>query len=100
MSATPSNNPVFDYRAGFRAIANRVQKWMLLGGLLLSLIGTFGLLVAKPSDGPYCLPCVLKISIALGAFLFVAGIAWGFYWRKKIRDEFRAKFGPGAPPQS
>lgn len=95
-----SLNPVFDYRADFRALANRIQKWLLLSGLMLSLIGAFGLLFARPSEGPYCLPCLLKVSAAVGVFLFASGIAWGFHWRKKIRAEFRTKFGPDSVPQS
>lgn len=94
MSENTEQNPVFHYRAGFRALANSIQKWLILGGLALSFIGLFGLLFAKPSQGAFCIPCALKILIAAGGVSFVAGISWGFYWRKKIRDEFRAKFGP------
>lgn len=94
MSDNTDQNPVFQYRAGFRSLANSVQKWLILGGLALSFIGTFGLLFANLSQGAFCIPCTLKILIILGGVSFIAGIAWGFYWRKKIRDEFRAKFGP------
>lgn len=94
MSENSDLNPVFHYRAGFRAFAARLQKWLLLGGLAFTLIGLIGSQFTKPVKGTFCAYCALASLALLGGVLFVLGIAWGFHWRKKIRDEFRSKFGP------
>lgn len=83
----PTGNPVFDYRAGFRAFADTLQRWMLLGGAAIFLVAGIVAIACKERTREISLPVC-----GGGALLFVCGVAWGFYWRRRIRAEFREKF--------
>ncbi|HYF50397.1 MAG TPA: hypothetical protein VEJ63_13390 [Planctomycetota bacterium] len=85
-----TGNPVFDYKAGYRRSAAALQKWLLLLGLALFLIA--GNMALWAQTRSFLLICA-GVS-AFGLLLFVAGIAWGFHWRKKLRAEFRREYGP------
>jgi hypothetical protein len=89
MSAT--GNPVFDYRASFRAGAQAVQRALILGGLLLFVACGLGYLFGDLTARVHCAAGILSAS---GFVLFLAGVAWGFYWRHKMRADFRIAFGP------
>lgn len=84
------NNPVFTYRAGFRRTAGIVQRWSVLIGFASLLVGSTTWLVAvegsraQRAGGWQCL---------IGLGLIVAGILWGFWWRGRLRAEFRKEFG-------
>jgi membrane protease YdiL (CAAX protease family) len=77
-------NPVFTYRAGFRRLAGRIQQVLLIAGFVLAVIGGFFYALGGASSDA-------KIGLD-GLFVILLGIAWGFYWRKKIREEFMDKF--------
>jgi hypothetical protein len=86
-----TGNPVFDFRAGFRTRADLFQRFLLGAGL--------GLLIVGGGVIPFFFPAESRLSIALagvlgGVALLFAGIAWGFYWRRRLRDEFRKQYGP------
>jgi hypothetical protein len=83
----PTGNPVFDYRAGFRAFADTLQRWMLLGGAAIFLVAGIVAVVRTERAREISL-----LACGGGALLFVCGVAWGFYWRRLIRAEFREKF--------
>jgi hypothetical protein len=89
----PTGNPVFDYRAGFRARADRVQRALIVGGLFLSVVCGVVFLFADPADSWRRITAYATLACAV---LCLLGIAWGFYWRSKIRSEFRALYGPAA----
>ncbi|MCZ7644672.1 MAG: hypothetical protein M5U26_05200 [Planctomycetota bacterium] len=81
----PTGNPVFDYRAGFRRSAAGVQKLLLSGGLLALLAGAGCALPAASR--------AFSIWIALGGLvLLAAGVAWGFLWRRALREGFRKTY--------
>lgn len=83
---TNTGNPVFDYRADYRARASLIQKWILLAGAALLPVALV-LWIFKE-------PCIAwGIAGAAGAACLATGTAWGFYWRRKIRSEFRQKYG-------
>ncbi len=88
-----TGNPVFDYRANFRATAGRVQQALLAGGLLIFVVFGIVFLLVGAADGWRPIAACLTVA---GAALCLLGIAWGFYWRNKIRSEFRAVYGPPA----
>jgi len=86
----PTGNPVFDYKAAYRRSSAAIQKWLLLLGLALFLIaGNMALWAQTESFRQIC----GGVS-ALGLLLFCGGIAWGFFWRKKLRADFRREYGP------
>jgi len=81
-----TGNPVFDYRASFRAKAGKVQRVLILGGLALFFICGMAFLCGWTGEFSR-----LAAGLgSLGGLVFCAlGIAWGFNWRNKIRREFR-----------
>ena len=83
-----TGNPVFDYKAAFRLRAAALQGWLLKGGLLLAVGDGLAALL--------CAACRLEALLATGAgaLSVIAGMLWGFYWRKKVQREFRETFGP------
>ena len=84
----PTGNPVFDYRAGFRAFADKLQRFMLLIGAAVCFVAGIVAIVRTERAREIAL-----LACGGGALLFLCGVAWGFYWRRKIRAEFREKFG-------
>ena len=80
-----TGNPVFDYRASFRAKANRLQRLLILGGLSLF----FACGIAFPVCSGGALRVAAGLASLAGLLLFALGLAWGFYWRNRIRSEFR-----------
>lgn len=93
VAENPTGNPVFDFRAGFRARAEKIQRALIGGGVALFLACGFAFLFAGISERLRCIAGWASLS---GVLLCVLGIAWGFYWRKKLRADFRKQFGP--PP--
>ncbi|MGD0089106.1 MAG: hypothetical protein ABSE73_04240 [Planctomycetota bacterium] len=85
-----TGNPVFDYRASFRAKADRVQRVLILGGLALFFVCGMAFLCEWANEH-------WRLAAALGGLAGLCccalGIAWGFYWRNRIRREFREHFG-------
>lgn len=89
MNNHETGNPVFDYRASDRRAADTKQALLLKAGALLFLGGGIAsIFVAKDLRPVSCW------TATAGLVLIIAGIAWGFYWRKRMRAEFREKFGP------
>jgi Kef-type K+ transport system membrane component KefB len=86
-----SDNPVFTYRAGFRRVAQAVQKWLMLGGLFLLFACGLASVIARTTDN---LRALLIAGSLAGAIALIGGIVWGLYWRRKLRAEFRKEFGP------
>jgi len=89
MDELKTGNPVFDYRAGFRRRAHALQNVLMQVGLLQMMAGGVAALFLDEK-----LQAALLIASACGAGFVFAGIAWGFYWRNKLRADFRAQFGP------
>ena len=91
--AEPGNtgNPVFDFRANFRRAASAVQNGLMLGGL--ALFAFWGILYIPESLGGAFRDLFL-FGMCIGCFSFLAGIAWGFLWRRKLRRDFQSAFGP------
>ena len=85
-----TGNPVFDYRASFRAKADKVQCVLILGGLVLFLVCGTAFLCGWASE---CLRLAAALGGLAGLSFCTLGIAWGFYWRNKIRREFRKVTG-------
>ena len=87
MEEKETGNPVFDYRASFRAKAGKLQRLLIVGGLALFVIcgGTW---LAG------CCQAVTGVSSLVGVLTCLLGIGWGFYWRNKIRTEFRGLVKP------
>jgi len=82
------DNPVFTYRAAFRATAGRVQWILIWGGLMLfAVYGMLYFIVGASRN-------LIGIISLIGLAIMLAGIAWGYYWRQMIRNEFIQKFGP------
>ena len=84
-----TGNPVFDYRADFRRFALAIQRGLSAGGLGLSAAWS---LYFVTSGGAQWKMTLTGLGIGLGACL--AGIAWGFFWRNRLRADFRRQFGP------
>lgn len=82
-----TGNPVFDYRAIFRRRAASAQFALTLAGVVL-LISAAGCGLAGLSRNT----CVY--AGAAGTAAMVAGLAWGLYWRRALRAEFRRLYGP------
>jgi hypothetical protein len=92
----PTGNPVFDFQYAWRRRAASIQKWLIVSGLF-SLLISFALIFC-----PACSVCSVSsccgLSLAcgvgiVGVLLMGAGIAWGFFWRNKLRDDFRRTYG-------
>ena len=81
-----TGNPVFDYRASFRAKADKVQRVLIVGGLALLFICGIAFWCGRTSE---CLRLAAGLGSLGGLVLCALGIAWGVSWRKKIRREFR-----------
>ena len=88
MQEKPTGNPVFDYRASFRAKASRLQSLLILGGLALFFFGG----IAFSACTVERLRFAAGVASLAGLFLFILGLAWGFHWRNKVRTEFRKHF--------
>jgi hypothetical protein len=84
-----TGNPVFDYRREFRKSAARTQHVFILIGLLQWVVG--GICFLAMAQHPQRL--VMGVFALVGLAMFAGGIAWGFYWRRQVREEFRQKFG-------
>ena len=101
MAGTPdTGNPVFDYRAGYRRTAALIQRLLIQGGLLVLFLSGLAFVLASGGENADVNKTLAAISSAVGALLLVSGICWGFYWRRKIRHEFRSKFGLETPAKS
>ncbi|HEY3323071.1 MAG TPA: hypothetical protein VGP72_21645 [Planctomycetota bacterium] len=87
-----TGNPVFDYRADFRIVAARAQRRMTLGGIVLVVAGLVVTVVCEPR-------MVGLTCCGLGALSLTVGLAWGWYWRHRLREEFKAKYGPESEPR-
>jgi hypothetical protein len=81
-----TGNPVFDYRAPFRAAAARLQNRLICNGLVLFVVAGIIFIFVESTS---LVRLIAGIASLFGLGLSVAGIAWGFYWRNKIRAEFR-----------
>ena len=67
-------NQVFETLAGFRAAAGHVQKW-------LTLVGVFGSLACVVAAACDLVPAW---TIPAAAGLVLAGVIWGFAWRRRV----------------
>ena len=74
MSDKPTGNPVFDFKAGFRAKAATLQSVLFYGGV-----------TAEASDGFND----THLFLLVGLVLIVISVIWGYAWRSKLRDDFR-----------
>lgn len=91
MEDRQTGNPVFDYRASFRAGAGQVQRALSVGGLALFAACGIAFLFGQTSER---LRFAAGLTSLAGLVACGLGIAWGFYWRKSIRAEFRRQYGP------
>jgi hypothetical protein len=83
-----TGNPVFDYRSGYRKSAAEIQRVMIRLGLLQLFVGA--------AIYAYNRRPVMAYFGIMGMVLLLAGVVYGFYWRRKIRNEFRIEFGNDA----
>ena len=88
MNPRETGNPVFDFRAGYRRGAGAAQTALLTLGVLAPIAGGV-LRVASVLTTPQAWLCA-----GSGVGLFIAGFAWGIYWRRTVRQDFRKQFGP------
>ena len=91
MEEQQTGNPVFDYRASFRARANRLQSLLILGGLALFFACGTAYLFGWSSER---LRYAAGLASLAGVLFCLLGIAWGFHWRNRVRAEFRKLQGP------
>jgi hypothetical protein len=89
VSDSATGNPVFDFRAEFRRRAATAQFVLTLGGMVL-LIGSGVCRLA------HFFPQECVYGAAGGMVSLCSGVAWGFYWRRSVRADFRRLFGPPA----
>ena len=89
MEERQTGNPVFDYRASFRKRADRLQRLLILGGLTLFFVCGIAFLGFR-SEG---LRVAAGLACSAGLLSLALGLAWGFYWRNKVRAEFRKVYG-------
>ncbi len=93
MTEHKTGNPVFDYRAADRRAADAKQALLLKAGALLFLGGGVASFFVPTESRP-----IACWGATFGLVVFVYGIGWGYYWRKRMRAEFREKFGPNTKP--
>ncbi|MFH0937713.1 MAG: hypothetical protein V1899_00275 [Planctomycetota bacterium] len=86
-----TGNPVFDYRAAFRIFAERLQHIFMLGGMLCFVCGGLLYFFALEIES---LRVGMGLFSLIGLALILVGAAWGFFWRHKLRQNFKTKFGP------
>lgn len=89
---TDTGNPIFDFRAGFRRTAAAAQRWLWRLGLIvigLSLVAAIAGQVATLTRA------TAWYGVLAGAGLAGAGIAWGYYWRWRVREDFKRAYGAG-----
>jgi hypothetical protein len=92
MPHQPTGNPVFDYKAGFRAFAQSLQRVLCFsGGMLLIVAGLIGRFI-KFADAGWNL--TLRWAPVLGLALIVISTVWGYAWRSKLRSDFQREYGP------
>ena len=84
-----TGNPVFDYRAADRRAADAKQALLLKSGAFLFLAGGIASFFVPKETRP-----IACWAATFGLVVIVYGIGWGYYWRKRMRAEFRQKFGP------
>jgi hypothetical protein len=84
-----TGNPVFDYRAADRRAADAKQALLLKGGAFLFLASGIACFFVPKDSRP--ITCWIATS---GIVVFAYGVGWGYFWRKRMRAEFREKFGP------
>ena len=92
----PTGNPVFDFQYTWRRRAATIQKWLMLSGIFLVLVSVGLALCPVYSHCTISSCCDLNLACVVGIFgilLLSAGIAWGFSWRNKLRDDFRRAYG-------
>ncbi|HYG76287.1 MAG TPA: hypothetical protein VEK08_14880 [Planctomycetota bacterium] len=89
MHEQQTGNPVFDFRAAHRQRANALQNALLKLGLLHCAVSIVLLLITNAKA-----QALAPVAAIAGALLIFSGVAWGFYWRKKLRADFRREFGP------
>ena len=87
----PTGNPVFDYRAGFRARARKLQHVLISAGLALFSFCGGAFLFGDITERLRCIAGWVSLA---GIMLCVLGVVWGIYWRKKLRAEFSKVYGP------
>ena len=84
-----TGNQVFDYRATFRIFAEKLQRALIFGGALCLVCGVLFYFFA---------PTIASLRIGKNIFslsglaLIFVGIGWGFFWRRKLRQDFKKKF--------
>lgn len=91
LESSATGNPVFDYRADYRARAQTTQWILIRIGLLLVIAGI----------GAYCfrlLPFVrdlhLLFAIGMGLSLLLVGMHYAGRWRENLRADFQREYGP------
>lgn len=87
----PTGNPVFDYRAGFRAAAAALQRWLVRLGLFAAILSCVALVVGRAGT---LTRETAAWGLLAGLAIAMAGILWGFLWRRKLRQDFQREFGP------
>jgi hypothetical protein len=85
----PTGNPVFEFRADFRKSAEKLQHRLLFSGLVLFAACGIATLFADISPR---LRLYTSIGSLCGLIFFAGSLFWGFYWRKKLRDDFRETY--------
>ncbi|MCW8130443.1 MAG: hypothetical protein KIS92_08860 [Planctomycetota bacterium] len=88
-----TGNPIFDFRAGFRVTAAAAQRWLTRLGLIVAALSVIAWIVGRvgtlTSERAW-------IGVLSGVALVLSGVAWGYYWRWKLREDFRKTYGPKA----
>jgi len=85
----PTGNPVFDYKAKFRTLAQSLQRVLFSSGVMLILVGIVGRFVTFQNKA---MNLTLKWSPVLGIGLILLSGVWGYVWRSKLRRDFRKEF--------
>src|SRR5579862_5913458 len=93
----PTGNPVFDFKAGFRAKAQSLQRISFCSGILLIVAGIAARFISIKDAA---LAATLRWSPGLGAAVIVLSVVWGYLWRSKLRRDFRREFSTSASPPS
>ena len=84
-----TGNPVFDYKAGFRVFAQSAQRVLFGSGAML-IVG--GLAARFFSVKNPALEKTLAYAPWMGIALIALSCAWAFWWRKKLRRDFRRDY--------
>ena len=86
-----TGNPVFDFQAGRRRLAAAVQRWLFRMGLAVAACGGLAWAIGRVG---WLTRASSGYAVLAGLAFCLLGVAWGFFWRRRLRTAFRRAYGP------